>query len=127
DMPRTFTGFAPLGYVLVVMLGAGVAERSGLFGAAMRAGVRNAPKALMTPALAFVAMMANHAADAGYVVLIPLSAALYAAAGRHPVAGIAAGFAALSGGFSANLFPGQLDALLFGITEEGARLLDPAF
>ena len=117
EMPATFTHFHPLGYVLVVMLGAGVAERAGLFGTAMRGGVRNAPKGLLTPIVAFVAMMGNLAADAAYVVLIPLAGVIFAAAGRHPVAGIAAAFAAVSGGFSANLLPGQLDALLFGITE----------
>lgn len=117
DMPATFTHFHPLGYVLVVMLGAGVAERSGLFGTAMRAGVRNAPTALLTPIVALVAMIGNLAADAAYVVLIPLAGVIYAAAGRHPIAGIAAAFAGVSGGFSANLLPGQLDALLFGITQ----------
>lgn len=117
EMPETFTHFHPLGYVLVVMLGAGVAERAGLFGTAMRAGLRNAPKALLTPLVVFVGMMGNHAADAGYVVLIPLSGIIFHAAGRHPIAGIAAGFAGVSGGFSANIIPGQLDALLFGITQ----------
>jgi aminobenzoyl-glutamate transport protein len=117
DMPKTFTHFHPLGYVLVVMLGAGVAERSGLFASAIRRAVGGAPKSLLTPVVAAVAMVSNHAADAGYVVLIPLAAALFAAAGRHPLAGIAAAFAGASGGFSANLTPGQLDALLFGITE----------
>jgi len=117
EMPETFTHFHPLGYVLVVMLGAGVAERAGLFGTAMRAGVRRAPKALLTPVVALVAMMGNLAADAAYVVLIPLAGVIFAAAGRHPIAGIAAAFAGVSGGFSANLLPGQLDALLFGITE----------
>lgn len=117
DMPKTFTHFHPLGYVLVVMLGAGVAERTGLFGTAMRASVRGASPRLLTPIVAVVAMMGNLAADAAYVVLIPLAAVIYHAAGRHPVAGIAASFAGVSGGFSANLLPGQLDALLFGITE----------
>ena len=117
DMPTTFTHFHPLGYVLVVMLGAGVAERAGLFGTAMRAGVRNAPKVLLTPIVVLVGMMGNLAADAAYVVLIPLAGIIFHAAGRHPVAGIAASFAGVSGGFSANLLPGQLDALLFGITE----------
>ena len=118
EMPATFTHFHPLGYVLVVMLGAGVAERSGLFGSGMRAAVRSAPKALLTPVVALVAMIGNHAADAGYVVLIPLAGILFAAAGRHPLAGIACAFAGVSGGFSANVSPGQLDALLFGITQE---------
>ncbi|MEX1250586.1 MAG: AbgT family transporter [Hyphomonas sp.] len=118
DMPKTFTHFHPLGYVLVVMLGAGVAERSGLFASGMRAAVRGAPVSLLTPVVALIAMLSNHASDAGYVVLIPLAAILYAAAGRHPIAGIAAAFAGVSGGFSANITPGQLDALLFGITQQ---------
>ena len=129
EMPATFTHFHPLGYVLVVMLGAGVAERSGFFAAGMAKAVKSAPKSLLTPVVALVAMIGNHAADAGYVVLIPLAGVLFAAAGRHPLAGIAAAFAGVSGGFSANLSPGQLDALLFGITEEavGASALDPAW
>jgi len=118
EMPATFTHFHPLGYVLVVMLGAGVAERSGLFASAIRGAVRNAPNAMLTPLVALVAMLSNHAADAGYVVMIPLAAIIFASAGRHPLAGIAAAFAGVSGGFSANLAPGQLDALLFGLTEE---------
>lgn len=118
DMPKTFTHFHPLGYVLVVMLGAGVAERSGLFASGMRAAVRGAPTFLLTPVVAFIAMLSSHASDAGYVVLIPLAGILYAAAGRHPIAGIAAAFAGVSGGFSANITPGQLDALLFGITQQ---------
>ena len=118
DMPKTFTHFHPLGYVLVVMLGAGVAERSGLFASGMRAAVRGAPTAFMTPVVALIAMLSNHASDAGYVVLIPLAGILYAVAGRHPIAGIAAAFAGVSGGFSANITPGQLDTLLFGITQQ---------
>ena len=127
EMPATFTHFHPLGYVLVVMLGAGVAERTGLFGDAMRAAVRGAPKFLLTPVVAFVAMAGNHAADAAYVVLIPLAGILFASAGRHPVAGIAAAFAGVSGGFSANFAPGQLDALLYGITEAAGEILVPEY
>ncbi|MFW5921316.1 MAG: AbgT family transporter [Polyangiales bacterium] len=127
EMPKTFTHFHPLGYVLVVMLGAGVAERSGLFSSAMRAAVRRAPTFLLTPVVALVSMVSNHAADAAYVVLIPLAGVLYASAGRHPLAGIAASFAGVSGGFSANVSPGQLDALLFGITEQAAETLAPGY
>lgn len=127
EMPKTFTHFHPLGYVLVVMLGAGVAERSGLFASAMRSAVRGAPVFLLTPVVALVAMIGNHAADAAYVVLIPLAGVLFASAGRHPLAGIAAAFAGVSGGFSANLFPGQLDALLYGITEEAAEILNASY
>ncbi len=127
EMPTTFTSFHPLGYVLVVMLGAGVAERSGLLGAAMSAAVSNVPRLLLTPAVALVGMLGNLAADAAYVVLIPLAGVIFAAAGRHPVAGIAAAFAGVSGGFSANLLPGQLDALLFGITEAAAETILPTW
>lgn len=121
EMPKTFTHFHPLGYVLVVMLGAGVAERSGLFASAIKSAMRKAPKGLLTPTVALIAMLSNHAADAGYVVMIPLAAIVFAAAGRHPLAGIAAAFAGVSGGFSANFTPGQLDALLFGITESSVE------
>jgi aminobenzoyl-glutamate transport protein len=127
DMPATFAGFYPLGFVLVVMLGAGVAERSGLFATAMSAAVTKAPKALLTPVIALVAMMGNLAADAAYVVLIPLAGVIFAAAGRHPIAGIAAAFAGVSGGFSANLIPGQLDALMFGITQAAAQTIEPSW
>ena len=117
ETPETYMHFPPLGYILTVMLGAGVADRSGLFSAAMRAALQNAPKALLTPAVALISMLGNHAADAAFVVLIPLAGYIYHAAGRHPLVGIAASFAGVSGGFSANLTPGQLDALLLGITE----------
>lgn len=127
DMPDTFTGFHPLGYVLVVMLGAGVAERSGFFGTAMSGAVSKAPTFFLTPAVAFVGIVGNLAADAAYVVLIPLAGVVFAAAGRHPIAGIAAAFAGVSGGFSANILPGQLDALLFGITEAAAETIQPTW
>lgn len=124
EMPATFAGFYPLGFVLVVMLGAGVAERSGLFAAAMSAAVRRAPRGILTPTVALVAMLGNLATDAAYVVLIPLAGVVFAAAGRHPIAGIAAAFAGVSGGFSANLVVGPLDAMLFGITEASAETVD---
>ena len=127
DMPETFASFHPLGYVLVVMLGAGVAERTGLFAAAMSGAVTRAPKILLTPVVALIGMVGNLAADAAYVVLIPLAGVIFSAAGRHPIAGIAAAFAGVSGGFSANLLPGQLDALLFGITEAAAETVLPAW
>ena len=125
DMAKTMTGFAPLGYVLIVMLGAGVAERTGLLSTAMRSAMAKAPKAFLTPVVVFLAIISNHAADAAYVVLVPLAAIVFAAAGRHPIAGITAAFAGVSGGFSANLTPGQLDTLILGITEPAARLIDP--
>ena len=109
------------------MLGAGVAERSGLFAVAMSGAMSKAPQSMLTPAVALIGMLGNLAADAAYVVLIPLAGVVFAAAGRHPIAGIAAAFAGVSGGFSANLIPGQLEPLLFGITEAAAETLDPTW
>jgi aminobenzoyl-glutamate transport protein len=125
EMPKTFTGFAPLGLVLTLILGAAVAERSGLFSALIRISLRNAPKAILTPIVAVIGMVSHHASDAAYVVFIPLAAILYASVGRHPLAGLAAAFAGVSGGFAGNLTPGQMDVLLFGFTQEAARIIDP--
>lgn len=127
EMPRTMSGFAPLGLILVIMLGAAVAERSGMFSALIRASLGNAPKAVLTPIVAIVGMVSHHASDAAYVVFIPLAAILYAAAGRHPLAGLAAAFGAVSGGYAGNITPGQIDVLLFGFTQEAARIVDPAW
>jgi aminobenzoyl-glutamate transport protein len=127
NAPTILTGFAPLGLTLVVMLGAGVAERSGFFSAGMRAALHGAPARAMTPVIVLTALVATHSSDAAYVVLIPLSGVVYAAVGRHPIAGISAAFAGVSGGFSANLLPGPLDALILGVTEPAAQLLDPSY
>jgi aminobenzoyl-glutamate transport protein len=127
EMPRTMSGFAPLGLILVIMLGAAVAERSGLFSALIRASLRNAPRALLTPIVALIGMVSHHASDAAYVVYIPLAAIIYAAAGRHPLAGLAAAFAAVSGGYAGNITPGQIDVLLFGFTQEAARIVEPGW
>jgi aminobenzoyl-glutamate transport protein len=126
-MPRTLTGFAPLGLVLVVIFGAAVADRAGLFSALIRKSLRGAPRAILTPVVAVIGMVSHHASDAAYVVFIPLAGLVFASVGRHPLAGIAAGFAAVSGGFAGNVTPGQLDVLLFGFTQEAARIIDPTW
>ncbi len=122
-----FTGFAPLGVVLVAMLGVGVAEKSGLLSAAVRGMVLNAPPKLVTVAIVFAGIISNTASEVGYVVLIPLGGAIYYALGRHPLAGMAAAFAGVSGGYSANLLIGTIDPLLAGITQEAAQLIDPDY
>lgn len=127
DMPETMTRFPPLGLVLVVMIGAAVAERSGLFAALMGGGVRRLPKSLLSPAVFLIGLMSHHASDAAYVVLIPLAALVYANLGRHPLAGIAVAYAGISGAFAGNLMPGQFDVLMLGITAPAAQLLDPNF
>ena len=127
DMPRTLTSFAPLGLILVVIFGAAVAERAGLFSALIRKSLRSAPRAVLTPIVAVIGMVSHHASDAAYVVFIPLAGLVYASVGRHPLAGIAAAFAAVSGGFAGNITPGQLDVLLFGFTQEAARIIEPGW
>ncbi|MFW5661270.1 MAG: AbgT family transporter [Oceanicaulis sp.] len=127
NLVDNFTSFAPLGVVLVAMLGVGVAEKSGLLSAAVRAMVLGAPRHLVTVAIVFVGVISNTASEVGYVVLIPLAAAIFYALGRHPLAGMAAAFAGVSGGYSANLLIGTIDPLLAGITQEAARLIDPDY
>ncbi|WP_447529547.1 AbgT family transporter [Vreelandella sp. TE19] len=127
EVVTNFTGFAPLGTVLVAMLGVGVAEHSGLLSAAMRALVLNRSPRLVTYAVVFAGILSNMAAELGYVVLIPLAAMIFHSLGRHPLAGLAAAFCGVSGGYSANLLIGTVDPLLSGITQEAARLLDPAY
>lgn len=123
-MVTNFTGFAPLGVVLVAMLGIGIAEKSGLMGQLLRSVVRFASGKGLTFIIAFVGVMSSLGADTGYVVLVPISALLFISAGRSPIAGIATAFAAVSGGFSANLLIGPIDAILAGISTEAASIVD---
>lgn len=120
-----FTGFAPLGVVLVGMLGIGIAESSGYIGTLLKKVVSITPSKLIVPTVVFLGIMSNMASDAGYVILIPLGALIFMAYGRHPLAGIAAAFAGVSGGFSANLLIGTIDPMLAGITNEAAHIIDP--
>jgi len=122
-----FTSFAPLGTVLVAMIGIGVAEVSGLIGAVMRMLVLKSPRALLTPVVVFCGVLSNAASEVGYVLLVPLAALIFKAAGRHPVLGLAAAFAGVSGGYSANLVLGTIDPLLAGLSQEAARIIDPAY
>ncbi|WP_421789075.1 AbgT family transporter [Hyphobacterium sp.] len=126
-MTTNFTSFAPLGVVLVAMLGVGVAERSGLLSAAVRGMVLGVPRHVVTVAIVFAGIVSNTASEVGYVVLIPLAGAVFYALGRHPLAGMAAAFAGVSGGYSANLLIGTIDPLLAGITQEAANLIDPDY
>lgn len=126
NMITTFTGFAPLGIVLVAMLGVGVAEHSGYINAGLKTMLSFTPKSLLTPMLILVAIVSHTATDAGYVLVIPIGGVIFYAAGRHPLAGIAAAFAGVSGGFSANFVPSGIDPLLQGFTQSAAQIIDPA-
>ncbi len=125
-MVNTFVTFPPLGVVLVALLGVGVAESVGFLNAGLKWLLNLTPKALLTPMLVLVACLSHTATDAGYVLVIPLGGVIFYTAGRHPLAGIAAAFAGVSGGFSANLIPSGIDPLLQGFTQSAAQLIDPA-
>ncbi|MGF1637486.1 MAG: AbgT family transporter, partial [Cyclobacteriaceae bacterium] len=123
-MITNFTNFAPLGTVLVALLGIGIAEGSGLITAALRLVVLKSPAKLLTMVIVFAGVISNTASEVGYVLLVPLAAMIFQAAGRHPLAGLAAAFAGVSGGYSANLFLGTIDPLLAGLSQEAANIID---
>ena len=125
-MVTNFSHFHPVGVVLVAMLGIGVAEHTGFINAAIRSLLNVTPAKLLTPMVILVGIVSHAAVDAGYVLVIPLGGVIFYAAGRHPLAGIAAAFAGVSGGFSANFVPSSLDPLLQGLTQAGAHILDPS-
>ena len=122
-----FTQFAPVGSVLVAIMGISVAEHSGLIGSLLKATVLKAPRQLLSFIIVLTGVLSSLAVDTGYVVLIPLAALVFIAAGRHPVAGIAAAFAGVSGGFSANVLIGPVDAILAGISTAAAALVQPGY
>ncbi|MCX8092365.1 MAG: AbgT family transporter [Verrucomicrobiae bacterium] len=124
-MVKTFVEFPPLGVVLVALLGVGVADATGFIRAVIRALLNVTPRNLLTPMLLLVAIVSHSAGDTGYVLVIPLGGVIFAAAGRHPLAGIVAAFAGVSGGFSANFLPSGLDPLLQGFTQSAAQIIDP--
>lgn len=125
-MVTNFSHFHPVGVVLVAMLGIGVAESTGFINSGLRALLNVTSDKMLTPMVVAVGIVSHTAADAGYVLVIPLGGVIFYAAGRHPLAGIAAAFAGVSGGFSASFIPSSIDPLLQGLTQAGARILDPA-
>lgn len=124
EMVEKFTHFHPLGVVLVALLGVGIAEHAGFINAVLKSLLVFTPRFLLTPMLILVALLSHTAADAGYVLVIPIGGVMFYAAGRHPLAGIAAAFAGVSGGFSANLLVSGIDPLLAGLTQEGSKILN---
>lgn len=127
NLISNFTNFAPLGTVLVALLGIAVAEHSGLIGTVLRLLVLKSPKKLLTFVIVFAGVLSNTASEIGYVLLVPLSAIIFLEARRHPIAGLAAAFAGVSGGYSANLLLGTIDPLLAGITQEAAHIIDKTY
>jgi aminobenzoyl-glutamate transport protein len=125
NLINNFLKFPPLGYVLVVMIGIGVAEGSGLFTTLIRSLVLSAPPRLVTGAIVLAGILSHLASEAGYVILIPLGAMIFHALGRHPMAGLAAAFCGVSGGFGANFFIGSIDPILSGISQSAAQMIMP--
>lgn len=124
SMLDNFTGFAPLGLVLVMMLGIGLTERVGLLDYAIRKTILKSPPFLLTYTVVFVGILGNLASDAAVVLIPPLAALVFYKVGRHPLAGLTAGFAGAGAGFTANLFIAGTDALLAGISTEAAQIID---
>lgn len=123
---RVFIEFPPLGTVIVAMIGIGVADASGLINAGLRELLGVTARQILTPMVVAVGLLSHAAVDAGYVLVIPLGAVIFYTAGRHPLAGLAAAFAGVSGGFSACFVPTSIDPLLAGITQSAAQIIDPA-
>lgn len=125
QMVSIFVNFVPLGVVLVAILGVGVAENSGFVSTGLKLLLRITPKKLLTPMLIVLSIASHSAIDAGYIVMVPLGAVIFYAAGRHPLAGMATAIAGVAGGFSANFVPSALDAMLQGFTQTAAHIIDP--
>jgi aminobenzoyl-glutamate transport protein len=123
---QNFMNFTAVGVIIVAMLGVGVAEAAGLVKALIRKLVIVAPAKALTYILVFIGIISSIAADAGYLVLVPLAAAAYLSVGRHPLAGLAASFAGVAAVFSVNIFVKPLDAILTGITNDAVNLVNPA-
>lgn len=124
SMLSNFTGFAPLGLILSMMIGIGLAEKVGLIDYVIRKTLLKAPSYLITYAVVFIGVLGNLASDAAVVIVPPLAALVFYKVGRHPLAGVAAGFAGAASGFTANLFIAGTDALLSGISTEAAQIID---
>jgi aminobenzoyl-glutamate transport protein len=125
EFPKTFAAFPPLGIALLIVAGAGIADRSGMLAALVRASLQRVPPGLLIPAVFLLGMLTTHAQDVGYVVYVPLAGVLFASLGRHPVLGIVTAFAGCATGLAGNLLPGLIDVVILSITQLGARQIQP--
>jgi aminobenzoyl-glutamate transport protein len=126
NMISNFAGFKPLGLVLTMILGIGLAEQTGLMSAFMKKFIMGAPQKLLVAAVFLIGICGNLASDAAVIIVPPLAGAIFYGAKKNPLVGIAAGYAAACAGFTANLLIAGTDALLAGITEEAAKIVNPA-
>lgn len=126
SLVRNFQEFSALTIILVVMIGVGLAETAGLIGALVRKLVAVSSASMLTFIIVLIGVVSSIASDAGYLVLIPLGAAAFMSIGRHPLAGIAAGFAGVSAGFGVNLLVTPTDGVLTEVTNQAVHIVDPA-
>lgn len=122
-----FTGFFPMGVVFTIMIGVAIADRTGFLAAILRRLAKITSSKALTPMVVFLGVMSNIASSTGYVVLVPLGAILFISFKRHPVAGLAAAFAGVSGGWAANLFIATNDPVFASITTMAARIINTGY
>ena len=127
QMVSNYTNFAPLGVVMVALLGIGITETSGLIRAAINATLVKTPPQFITVMAVFTAVVSTVAGDLGYLLIIPLTGVIFHSIGRNPLVGLSAAFAGVSGGFSANIFITSMDPLLAGLSTEAANIIDPDY
>ncbi len=126
-MVSNFSSFAALGVVLAMQMAIGVAEGSGLLTTAMRRAILGVPMWLLTAAVLFLGINGSIASEASIIFIPPLAATAFWAAGKHPLAGLIAGYAAVNAGFTANVMITATDALLYPVTEATAQTIDPSY
>lgn len=126
-MVTNYSGFPPLGMVIVATLGIGIADGSGYINTALKKILAVTPKFLITPIIILVGMLSHLGPDTGYVIIIPVAAYMYYASGKHPLAGIGASFAGIAGAFAANYTPSAIDPVIQGFTQSAAQIIDPSY
>jgi aminobenzoyl-glutamate transport protein len=126
-MVTNYTGFPPLGMVIVATLGIGIADGSGYINTGLKKILSVTPKFLITPIVIVVGMLSHLAPDSGYMIIIPIAAYMFYATGKHPLAGIGASFAGIAGAFAANYTPSAIDPVIQGFTQMAAQIIDPAY
>ncbi|WP_439240501.1 AbgT family transporter [Lonepinella sp. BR2474] len=127
ELTKNFINFPPLGITIVATLGIGIAEASGFLNVGMSRALNVIPKKMVTPAILVVSVFAHVIADSAYVILMPVSALIFYSLGKHPLAGIAASFAGLAGGFTASFTPSIIDPVIQGFTQNASHIIDPSY
>lgn len=127
NVVSNFTSYAPLGTVIIAMVGIGMADGSGYITALLKKALASMPEKAIVPMLVFLGVMANVSSDAGYVIVVPIGMMVMHSVGRHPLAGFAATMAGVSGGYSANLIITSIDPQLAALSTEAAAIVDPNY